>query len=201
MHDERDRLGSRGDEDDWFAGPGVEPSDVDTIVWEDPEPPPPPPRRGNPLAGPWVAIAALIGAIALIVGGILLAQNLTDSGDSGGAATDTVATQPATTTTPTTTPETTPTTTTTPETTTTPDTGDIVVPEGVTLREGDSGDNVLALQQALVALGYDTGGTDGDFGQATQAAVVAFQTSESLTADGVAGPETLTALAAALATG
>jgi hypothetical protein len=201
MHDDRERRGYDGDEDDWFAAPGAEPSDVDTIVWEDPEPPPPPPRRGSTLAGPWVAIAALIGAIALIVGGILLAQSLTDSGDSSATVTDPVPTQPATATTPATTPGTTTTPTTTPETTTTPDSGDIVLPEGVTLRAGESGDGVLAVQQALVRLGYDTGGTDGDFGPATQAAVVAFQTSEGLTADGVVGPETLAALAAALATG
>jgi hypothetical protein len=196
MQDEYGTSSTRGDEDDWFSGPGDEPGDVDTIVWEDPEPTPSAGRRSSPIAGPWVAIAALVGAIALIVAGILLAQSLTDSDDSSPTPTATTpATTPATTTTPTT-PETTPDT-----PATTPSTGDIVLPEGVTLRSGDSGPGVEALQQALAKLGYDPGAVDGDFGPSTQAAVVAFQTAEDISADGVVGQETLNALGAALSTG
>ena len=202
MSDRHDDPGTRDDEDDWFALPGDDYSEPETIVWEDTEPPPPPPQRRGPSAGPWVAIAALVGAIALIVGGILLAQRLTDSDseESSPPTTETAAptateTTPTTPTTPTdTTPATTPT---TPTTTN----GETTVPQGVTLRPGDSGAEVQALQQALSQLGYDPGAIDGDYGPSTQAAVVAFQTAEGLSADGIAGPETLTALAAALATG
>ncbi len=194
MHDEYGTPNTGGDEDDWFSGPGAEPGDADTVVWEDPEPEHPTPRRGSPIAGPWVAIAALVGAIALIVAGILVAQSLTDSDDSSATPTATApATTPATTTTPTT-PDTTP-------TTTPPATGSITVPQDVTLRSGDDGPEVEALQQALAKLGYDPGAIDGDYGPSTQAAVVAFQTAEGLTADGIAGSETLNALAAALSTG
>jgi cytoskeletal protein RodZ len=202
MNDERDDLVTSGDEDDWFAVPGTDFSEPETIVWEDtgPPPPPPPPRRRPPV-GPWVAIVALVAAIALIVGGVLVAQALTDS-DSDQAGSETTATAPTTTTETTTTPETATTPTdTTPSTTPSTPTGDTTVPQGVTLRPGDSGTEVQALQQALKTLGYDPGAIDGDYGPATQAAVVAFQTAEGLSADGVAGPETLTALAAALQTG
>jgi len=198
MNEEYGTPNTRGDEDDWFSGPGAEPGDADTVVWEDPEPERPAPRRRSPISGPWVAIAALVGAIALIVAGILVAQSLTDSDDSSATPTVTTpATTPATTPTPTTTP-TTPET--TPDTTTTaPDA--ITLPEGVTLRSGDDGPEVEALQQALAKLGYDPGAIDGDYGPSTQAAVVAFQTAEGLTADGIAGSETLNALAAAQSTG
>ncbi|MDH5333263.1 MAG: peptidoglycan-binding protein, partial [Thermoleophilia bacterium] len=189
-----------GDEDDWFATPGTDPFDSDTIVWEDPEPERPPRRRPSPLAGPWIAIAALVGAVVLIVGGILLAQSLTDSDGSSATPTTSVPTTPTTpATTPTTT--TTDTTDTTPATTTEPSTGDITLPEGVKLRSGDSGSGVEAVQRALAKLGYDPGAIDGDFGPATEAAVVAFQTAEGLSADGVVGTDTLNALAAALSTG
>ncbi len=62
------------------------------------------------------------------------------------------------------------------------------------LQLGDSGSDVTALQQALAAQGFNPGAIDGDFGGGTQAAVIAFQNSEQLLADGVAGPRTLAAL-------
>ena len=62
------------------------------------------------------------------------------------------------------------------------------------LKLGDSGPEVLALQQALLARGFNPGAADGEFGQATQAAVIAFQNGEVMLADGVAGPRTLSAL-------
>lgn len=200
MNDERDDLVTPGDEDDWFAVPGTDFSEPETIVWEDSEPPPPPSPRRRPPVGPWVAIVALVAAIALIVGGVLVAQALTDS-DTDQAGPETTVTAPTTTSETTTAPETTTPTDTTPSTSPTTPTGDTTVPQGVTLRPGDSGTEVQALQQALKTVGYDPGAIDGDYGPATQAAVVAFQTAEGLSADGVAGPETLTALAAALATG
>jgi putative chitinase len=63
-----------------------------------------------------------------------------------------------------------------------------------TMKIGSSGPDVTALQTALAAKGFLTGTPDGDFGPGTEAAVKAFQASESLSADGVAGLGTLTAL-------
>jgi peptidoglycan L-alanyl-D-glutamate endopeptidase CwlK len=62
------------------------------------------------------------------------------------------------------------------------------------LQLGDSGDAVVALQQALQQKGFSPGAIDGQYGNGTQAAVIAFQNSEGLLADGVAGPRTLFAL-------
>jgi peptidoglycan hydrolase-like protein with peptidoglycan-binding domain len=59
---------------------------------------------------------------------------------------------------------------------------------------GDRGPEVAALQRALnakAAAGLDA---DGDFGRATMAAVMAFQSAQGLAVDGVAGPKTLAAL-------
>lgn len=63
-----------------------------------------------------------------------------------------------------------------------------------TLKKGDRGEEVKQLQQALSGLGFNTGGTDGVFGNGTLAALIAFQKSSGLLADGIAGPRTLTAL-------
>ena len=68
-----------------------------------------------------------------------------------------------------------------------------------TLKPGDKNDSVKALQTRLIQLGYLTGSADGEFGDNTRAAVRAFQTAASLTADGIAGPQTLTALYASSA--
>jgi peptidoglycan hydrolase-like protein with peptidoglycan-binding domain len=57
------------------------------------------------------------------------------------------------------------------------------------------------LQRALTHLGYPVGKIDGDYGTATQAAVAKFQTAAKLTADGILGPVTRTALVKALRTG
>ena len=62
------------------------------------------------------------------------------------------------------------------------------------LRRGMSGAAVSGLQQALLDKGFDPGLIDGAFGGGTEAAVLAFQKSEGLLADGVAGPRTLNAL-------
>ncbi len=63
-----------------------------------------------------------------------------------------------------------------------------------TLEFGDSGSDVLRLQQSLTTLGFDPGGTDGRFGRGTENAVKAYQKSEGLTVDGKAGSLTLNAL-------
>jgi len=62
------------------------------------------------------------------------------------------------------------------------------------LRLGMNGDGVRGLQQRLKDLNYYTGSVDGDFGQGTYSAVVAFQTANDLTPDGVAGKDTLNKL-------
>ena len=59
------------------------------------------------------------------------------------------------------------------------------------LKLDSHGADVVALQQALQARGFNPGAPDGDFGPGTEAAVIAFQKSESLTADGIVGPQTL----------
>jgi hypothetical protein len=68
------------------------------------------------------------------------------------------------------------------------------------LKPGDTGAQVKALQRALVQLGYAVGTIDGDYGAATKTAVEQFQTASKLTAEGVFGPATRTAMIAALKT-
>lgn len=67
------------------------------------------------------------------------------------------------------------------------------------LKNGMEGEDVKALQSALIALGYDCGrwGADGDFGDATELAVRAFQKEHGCSADGQVGEETRKALEAA----
>jgi putative chitinase len=63
-----------------------------------------------------------------------------------------------------------------------------------TLQAGSQGPEVMELQRQLQQKGFNPGAADGNFGNGTQAAVIAFQKSEGLLADGVAGPRTLAAL-------
>lgn len=63
------------------------------------------------------------------------------------------------------------------------------------LRRGVAGGKVKALQHSLATRGFNPGAIDGQFGLGTEAAVLAFQRSESLLADGIAGPRTQAALA------
>lgn len=65
---------------------------------------------------------------------------------------------------------------------------------GTTLQSGDSNDSVRAMQTRLKSLGYLTGTVDGSFGDATKAAVIAFQTANGIKADGKAGTTTLNRL-------
>ena len=66
----------------------------------------------------------------------------------------------------------------------------------VNVRRGARGNITRMLQGALICLGYDTGGFDGDFGAKTEAAVRSYQRTRGLSVDGVAGPNTLGALLA-----
>lgn len=65
-----------------------------------------------------------------------------------------------------------------------------------TLRRGSSGEYVTLAQTKLIQRGYDLApyGADGKFGAKTETAVKAFQRDNSLTADGICGPRTWTAL-------
>jgi peptidoglycan hydrolase-like protein with peptidoglycan-binding domain len=62
------------------------------------------------------------------------------------------------------------------------------------LELGESGRDVIALQTQLQALGFYSGRVDGEYGIATRDAVIAFQRSQGLVSDGVAGPQTIALL-------
>ena len=67
------------------------------------------------------------------------------------------------------------------------------------VKRGCLGNAVRRLQTWLMDLGYDVGasGVDGDFGRATETAVLAFQQKYGLDADGIVGRKTWAALAEA----
>jgi peptidoglycan L-alanyl-D-glutamate endopeptidase CwlK len=62
------------------------------------------------------------------------------------------------------------------------------------VRQGSSGPAVRKLQRKLKKLGFNPGRLDGVFGRKTRAALIKFQKSRGLVADGIAGPWTLAAL-------
>ncbi len=68
------------------------------------------------------------------------------------------------------------------------------VPATQSLTEGATGATVEAIQQQLKNKGFDPGPIDGFFGDKTKTALIAFQKSKGLRADGVAGAQTLAAL-------
>ena len=63
------------------------------------------------------------------------------------------------------------------------------------LRKGASGPEVRLLQQRLQKLGFYKGPIEDYFSETTEAAVIRFQTSEGLVADGIVGPATVELLA------
>jgi peptidoglycan hydrolase-like protein with peptidoglycan-binding domain len=149
-------------------------------------------------------VAVALGvAVIVVAAGLGMSSALSGSDDddteTGGARSATTTTAaPETTTTEA------PVTTTTapPETTTTvaPTTTTTAPPDPAadgTLRLDESGPSVLALQQRLLDLGYWMGEPDGNYGQLTRQAVMAFQKVEGLGRDGVAGPLTQERLAVA----
>jgi Putative peptidoglycan binding domain len=189
--------------DDWLA------EDLD---WSEPHgstPRPRPGRRpgssaGDAGEGP-TAIAdvfrrrravALIGAVALVAALVLIPLLAFGGGGSSPPAATTTQTTPA---------QTTPAQTTTPTTsasTTTPTTGattKLTLPPSGSLKSGATGTEVKTLQQTLNSVGSASLKVDGNFGPATEQAVVTFQQANGLTADGVVGPKTAQALNAALA--
>ena len=66
--------------------------------------------------------------------------------------------------------------------------------QAATYRQGSSGEGVKTIQTKLKNWGYYTGSVDGVYGGGTAEAVKNFQKSNGLTADGVAGPATLSKL-------
>lgn len=75
------------------------------------------------------------------------------------------------------------------------------LPSPVTLRRDSSGDAVSALQRRLSELGYYNGPISGYYGEQTEAAVMEFQRSQGMTADGVVGASTTNALRGAPSAG
>jgi hypothetical protein len=59
---------------------------------------------------------------------------------------------------------------------------------------GRNGEDVRQLQDLLRSIGFDPGPSDGNFGKATHEAVMAFQRSRGLVADGAVGPATIAAI-------
>lgn len=70
----------------------------------------------------------------------------------------------------------------------------VVAKAGKSLREGDTGDDVRSMQKRLIELGYLSGSADGSFGPSTKQALINFQNDNGVTADGIAGTETLNLL-------
>jgi hypothetical protein len=169
------------DRDDWFVDPG-EPQGPDD--WLEPEPAERPARGFIPRSRPGRR-TVLIAAGAVLV---LLLVGLAIGGVFSGSK------HPATT------PTTAPSTTTQPSTTKTqaPSTRNVPSAPTTTLKPGDQGAQVTKLQRALTRLGYSPGAADGDYGPSTQAALERFQRAQKLTADGILGPRTLSALKQAL---
>ena len=69
------------------------------------------------------------------------------------------------------------------------------------LKNGSEGQDVKEMQTGLIRLGYDLGkwGTDGEFGDCTEQAVIAFQRDQGMDGSGKFDEATLTAFSAALA--
>jgi Putative peptidoglycan binding domain len=168
------------DPDDWFGGGAADDAAGDSEYredWlhEDGEPSAPwyETIDRRVLVGVVVAVAALIAILAaagVFSGGSHPSANV--------APTTTVAPPPT-------------------PTTTASQTPSVPAPK-TTLKPGDTGAEVKALQRALASLGHSTGKIDGDYGPATESAVKAFQTAAGLKPDGFVGPVTLRALKAAL---
>ena len=70
--------------------------------------------------------------------------------------------------------------------------------DAATVAWGSRGEQVRAVQQALIRYGYMDGAADGIFGKNTYDAVVWFQRKNGLKTDGVVGPSTAAALGVTL---
>ena len=74
-------------------------------------------------------------------------------------------------------------------------------PAGSVLKIGSTGTEVKSLQQKLIELGYLSGTADGIYGNKTAQAVKSYQKAKKLTADGIAGQNTLSSLGSSSGTG
>lgn len=159
-------------------------SDSDVDDWLGDKPAPAPDRSGRRRPSQ----RALLVAAGLLIVALFAALAAAGVFSGGGSKPAQVSTPAATTTNPA------PTTTavTQPETPT--------VPTGP-LKPGDHGSAVTQLQRALKQAGYSPGTIDGVYGPATTQAVTQFQQANGLTADGIAGAQTLAALEQALQSG
>jgi len=203
-----DPGGRRLDPDDWFAGAGSTPPARPRGREPDGISPTPPAEpawfEDEPESEPGLLPAsslqrrrlALLGGVALVVIVLIV---LAVSGVFSGSNNDGNTSPPVT---PTTTAQQTPPAHQTPTTTpTTPLRPQVPALTSGLLRQGTSGPEVKAVQQALAAVGHSPGKIDGVFGAQTVQALAAFQTSVGLPADGVWGPETKAALEKKLRTG
>jgi hypothetical protein len=192
-----DRDPRSPDPDDWFADPerpaprrARQPArasrpaaDEDDWIDDNPRARGPGPEFLASLPDNWPLLAAGVAVVVVIVVAWL--------SFSGGSSTPTPAATPTTTQIAT-----------TPITPTTTQAAAPTIPvPAAPLKPGDTGAPVKQLQRALSQLGYTVGTVDGDYGTTTKTAVEQFQTASNLTADGVFGPATRTALIAALKTG
>lgn len=144
-------------------------------------------RRNRSFVSVLVGGGVLLGS-GLFVGGMVMARTIDD--DRGLDPVDDTTTIPSTVAPST---STTSTPTTAPPTTVPP----VDAATDGTLRPGEDGPPVLALQERLRDLGYWLGEPDSTYGTLTEQAVMAFQKAEGLGRDGVAGPSTLAALGSA----
>jgi Putative peptidoglycan binding domain len=195
------------DPDDWFAD--VEPARTprEAPVERRDETPSPPRDQADeewadiePADGLLQTVAEWRVVIGLVVLAVAVLAALAVAGVFSAGK------HPAAVTTPPTTPHTTPAHTTSTGTTTTgttTGTTGTTTTSGptTTLKPGDTGAQVKALQRSLASLGYTVGKIDGDYGTGTKTALEQFQTASNLTADGVFGPATRKALIAALKSG
>lgn len=170
------REGADEDRDDWFA-------DVDQHAVLERDPPSAEddwlvPREPARVASelPWRRIAIFGGLAVVALVAILGAAGVFNSAGKPKAITPPRVTVPT---------KTTP--------ATTPKAKAAALPK-TTLKPGDTGAQVKALQRALKSLGYPVGAVDGQYGPATKTAVASFQHAAGLTEDGVFGPKTLNAL-------
>lgn len=70
----------------------------------------------------------------------------------------------------------------------------VLIPVNALSKMGSAGGEVSQIQSVLKDEGYYTGNIDGIFGTKTKNAVIAFQKANGLTADGIVGSATLSAL-------
>ncbi len=160
-------------------GDATPPANGDDWLGDDAQPAGSP--RFSPLRGlsePRLAVATLVALLVLLGLGLALSGAFS-SATPRRTATTTVATN-ATTTTAT-------------STATQPQSSATAAPSRP-LKPGDQGSEVTVLQRALASLGYSPGAVDGNYGSSTQRALARFQSSSTLTPDGILGPLTLVAL-------